>query len=272
MFGVIMKSFCSIAAIALGLLAQVAHAQTAAAPGTADDSAEAEKDLQIEVGVGVAAAPDYQGSKTYRVLPVPNINITYKDRLFAGAQGIGVNIIKSDALTAGVSLRAGSGRKEKRSPALRGLGKVDITAEPTLFAEYKITEKFGLSTDVSKAVNGHKGTRGNVGFTYADALGPLFVSFGPSLAIADRKYMQAYYGVNAVQSLRSGYRVYTPKGGLESVDLNTGVALPLSNKITLSLFGLYSRLLKQPKNAPFIANGVGNANQFSGGLLIGYKF
>ncbi len=66
--------------------------------GFAQTGSESDNDnWSFKVGVGVFAAPEYNGSDELDFLPFPSIEATYKDIFFASViDGIGVNFIREE--------------------------------------------------------------------------------------------------------------------------------------------------------------------------------
>jgi outer membrane scaffolding protein for murein synthesis (MipA/OmpV family) len=171
------------------------------------------------LGAAMAVKPLYDGAKPYRLQPGPVIDIRYRDIAFASlGEGIGVNILRGDNYTAGISVGYDLGRRVRDYPShLHGLG--DIHAAPAfkLFGVYVLSKEFPLvlRADIRRIVGGADGLVGDL-----EAYMPLpgsskkLVMFaGPSLTLASRGYMQKEFGVTASQAVASGYANYSAHGG-----------------------------------------------------------
>lgn len=201
----------------------------AAAASLSPYALAAEPESTFTAGVGVAVVPKYFGADEMQGMPLIDLAYEHRSGFFAGTRdGIG---FRSAAGPFQVSAALGysSGRRERDShrrfgsEALKGMGDVRSSATANLGIGYD----FGfmaLGMKAELALNHRE--RGNRYELAAQvpllADGKDNVALFASLDVADRKNMQTFYGVTAQQSARSGYRVYTPKAGVEKVGL--GVA------------------------------------------------
>jgi MipA family protein len=70
----------------------------------------------------------------------------------------------------------------------------------------------------------------------------LRLTAGLTATVANTKAMQSQFGVDAVQSLRSGYAIYTPGSGLRDVSLQVGGMFDLGTN-TMLMLGVHARSL-----------------------------
>jgi outer membrane scaffolding protein for murein synthesis (MipA/OmpV family) len=177
---------------------------------------------RVVLGAAEVLKPLYDGAQPYRVETGPVIDIRYSDIAFASAgEGLGVNIVRSDKYTAGIAVGYDLGRHmTDYSSHLAGLG--DIASAPVikLFESYVISKTFPLvlRADVRQFVGGAEGIIGDVAvFMPLPGSSKTFAMFaGPSLTLADGRYMQKEFGVSPVQGAASGYRIYGAHGGLNA--------------------------------------------------------
>lgn len=175
------------------------------------------------LGLGAEYQPIFPGSQRYRVQPGPEIDIRYKDLLFASTgEGLGVNVLRGPNWRAGFSITYDLGRRAADyNSHLHGLGNIPVAPEAKLFAEYVISKSFPLviRADVRRALGGSDGWIGDIG-AYLPLPGSserLIMFAGPTLTFADSRWMQSWFGVGLAQSMRSGYRRYDASPGLRSV-------------------------------------------------------
>ena len=90
----------------------------------------------------------------------------------------------------------------------------------------------------------------------------VFLSAGPRLSVTDGTYNQAYFGVNAGQSINSGYAQYYPGAGLRSVGAGTSAVWRIHDQLTLVAFGSYNYLGDLAANSPIVTGPGGSRNQF----------
>ncbi len=232
-------------------------------------------DWTFDVGPGVLWTPRFEGSVDHRVLPIPALELRYRrDRFFVSARdGIGATLLDTHGFKAGPVLRYRFGRDESDSGYLRGLGTIPFTIEGGAFARYDFGRHATAKAEIRRGLGGHDGLSIDLS---ADARLRLdervFLSAGPRLAIADGTYNQAFYGVNADQSARSGYARYDPGFGLRSVGVGAAAVWRLTDKITATAFGSYGRLVDVAAASPIVAGPGGSRDQYTLGTALSYRF
>ncbi|MFT6212560.1 MAG: outer membrane protein [Alphaproteobacteria bacterium] len=243
----------------------------------------------LSVGAGALYTPAFTGSDQYQLSTVPSIRVRYGNAFFASVeQGIGYNAIRKNGWKIGpigryqFSRREGDGGNPFRISgdnitALDGLGDVDGTFELGGFAAYSQRE-FSLRAEVRQGLNGHEGMIGdfnanlnvpifNVPFNQTQR--PTILAFGPRATMVDSNYNQAYFGVNAVQSANSGLRQYNAKAGLLSYGLGATLIIPITDRVTSTIFTGYDRLTGDAGDAPLVQNR-GSQNQAVAGAFLSY--
>jgi outer membrane scaffolding protein for murein synthesis (MipA/OmpV family) len=189
---------------------------------------------QEDAGLALESHPLWEGSKTYRELVGPVLDLRYKDLAFASVgEGLGYNILRNDNFRLGVALGYDLGRLARDDlEHLKGLGDVPSAAVSKLFASYVVSKSFPLvmRADVREFLGGADGMVADL-----DAYLPLpgssekLVMFlGSSVTFADRLHEQTLFGVDPNQAFASGYRNYQAHGGLESA----GVGLTVTRFVT----------------------------------------
>src|SRR5829696_8127684 len=82
-------------------------------------AAQAQGSWSGAVGTGAVTAPKYAGSEEYRTLPIPYVQLNYKDRISAGVlpsgsgAGIGVKLKRTESVAWYASFSGTGGRREK---------------------------------------------------------------------------------------------------------------------------------------------------------------
>ena len=195
----------------------------------------------IALGAGVVSLPKYPGSRARRTEPLPLISLQY-GRFFIGGvpgtgtpAGIGLYVYDDShwKLGAAVSGDIIKPRKESDdSRHLRGLGDINGTVRGNVFASYTL-EWFTLRGSASYDLQDHHNREGLLGSIEAVAryspLTKLTLSAGPSVTFGNRRYMQTFFGIDALQSQRSGYAEFAPEGGMTSAGISLGAGYSLSN-------------------------------------------
>jgi MipA family protein len=252
------------------------------------ENAEREYDWQIAVGGAVVYGPAFLGSKDYQLSALPNVEVRYKDRFFISViDGIGADLIKKDNFRAGPVVKYNAERNENgknvfaiagaRTLALRGLGTVAATAEVGGFAQYD-AGKFSVKAEVRKGIGGHDGLIAEFGARYTTGLMDVkagnqnvVMSIGPRATVVNDAYNQAYYGVDAGQSGRSGLARFDSKGGLLSYGLGATLIVPLTRNFNAVTLGSFDRLSGDAAKSPLVRQR-GSRNQATIGLGLSYEF
>jgi outer membrane protein len=269
-------SFCVLVALAL------------AAPVSSPASAQPADAWSLRAGAGALLSPSFLGARTYQVSAFPALRLAYGDRFFASVEeGIGYTF-QSGALSAGPVVKMAFGRDEdgsspfriagSRTDALRGLGDVSTGAEAGGFLRYR-AGSWTASLELRHGIGGHEAPVGGISVSrvwrfsspFGTANGPGIFTLGPRATFAGRRYAQAYFGVDAGQSLRSGLPVYSPRGGLISYGVGGVAVMPVAPRTALSLIFGYERLGKPAAQAPLVTQR-GSKHQAVVGLFASYEF
>ncbi len=193
---------------------------------------------QYDFGVGLIANPEFQGSDSYRVLPVPYFDVRYVDekgtKTFVNVpQGFGRYFVRERlengnrfALSAAVA----PGFQNRDADDIAGLETFGVGIEARLGAEFEIG-RWSLQAAVAQAVaSGHEGLYGNLSANYRFILGRgAFAGIGPSLRFGNANYMSALYGVTPRESLASGLASFDAGSGLESVAIQGLLSFPVAS-------------------------------------------
>ena len=230
----------------------------------------------MSVGAGPLVTPDFLGARTYRVLPIPALDIRQGENFAVSGLQASYTLLRSRGLTGGANARLRFGQKESNNRvALRGLGGVGAAAEVGGFLDYGAGPWSTRLTVAQDLAGGHGGVVGDLSASYATSLsrtaaGPVMLRAGPSLTIASKRFNTAYFGVDGSQSVRSGLAAYSPGGGVESTGVSATVIAPLSRRVTLIALGGYSRLLAAAADSPRVQLR-GSADQVTAGLFLTYR-
>lgn len=256
--------------LAMGGLALAATPEAAAQ--------EPEPAWQIGLGAGAMVRPDYDGSDDYEVSPVPMLRINYKDRIFLEGPALGANLLNldgprpGDKLQAGPLLRWQMGRDQDDNDALRGLGDVDGSFEIGGFVTYGLGPYSVGLTVMQDAGDGHEGLTAELKGGYQHSFDDSWSMRAEVQATwADDSYTRSYFGIDAGQSARSGYRQHDAGAGFKDVGLSVAVDYALSDSWAVTGQVGYARLLGDAADSP-IVDDEGSANAFSAGIFVGYRF
>ncbi|MFZ4601924.1 MAG: MipA/OmpV family protein [Caulobacterales bacterium] len=262
------------AAVGLALAAAApAFAQVTAPESNIDTLPRfsASGDWRVTVGAAALVGPTFEGADTLRALAVPDIDVRWRNRAFASVRtGVGVNLVTDGGWRVGPYAKLNFGRDEGRSAKLKGLGDVDPTIEVGGFAE-KSWRFARASLEVRQGLGGHEGAVAEVGGDLRFRLSErLAAAAGPRVRFADATYLQAFYGVDAAQSARSGLARFAPESGLESAGLAGALVLRPQPRTTLTLFAEQSRLFGDAAESPLVRLR-GARDQTRLGVAVGYR-
>lgn len=265
------------------LVAQPALAQTAGHPAGPPGRPVPPRDegWSVTVGAAFVVSPVWQGSRDTALSLFPDLRVRYKDSLFASIPGgVGWNAVNRDGWKAGPIGKLRFGRNETRggspfliaggSDALIGLGNIGAAFELGGFVEKRIGAVRGR-VELRQGFGGHEGVVADLSAGYQQRLGRTIVSIGPRASVASMAFMNTYFGIDAVQSQRSGLVRYATSGGLVSYGVGTSVIHPLNRRSALTLFAGVDRLGEKPGHSSLVVER-GRRMQATAGLGYGFRF
>jgi len=216
-------------------------------------------EFRVIAGVGSAIEPIYDGSRAYRVRGGPVINIQFKDIAFLSTgDGIGYNVVHKRGLQLGVSIAYDLGRKERDDYTnLTGMGDKPVSAVPKLFAAWVVSQKFPLVLrgDIRHLLRAGGGSIADLGayFPLPGSSSHLAMFFGPSITVADRRYLQDMYGVTNQESASSRHAAYSIKqGGIEAAGLGFSATWILSRHYIVNIDAAINHLGHLPTDSPLV--------------------
>ena len=184
------------------------------------------EDGQGLAGLAVIAGHEYLGSDERKTLVLPTISYQWANGWFAGTgNGIGYKFHSPPNMQYGLRVTLDLGRDEDDARALAGMGDIDMRPEFGGFFNYFITDEWFLTTSFRYgAGNDRNGSQTDIGIGWSRQLAPQWRgALGVSATYVNSKYMQAFYGVTAQQSARSGYAEYSPGAGWRDIRGNASL-------------------------------------------------
>ena len=222
-------------------------------------------------GAVLLAGREYQGSDESRVRLLPSIDYQWSNGFFAGViNGVGYNASTRPDLAYGVRLTADFGRKERRSAALSGLGDIDARPELGAFLSYSPARSVTLSSSLRwGGGNDRDGLLLDLGAGWSTSLSPA-MQFSTNIATTwvNASHLQSYFGVDAAQSLRSGYGIYRPGSGLRDVRAGATLRYRLTPAWGITASLTRTELLGDAKNSPIVREQGTTSALFT----VGYSF
>ena len=277
------------------LLSSAAAAQQGPAPGvpTSIEAARQQRppaspDWVMTIGIAPIVAPVWQGSRDHGFSIFPDLRINYKDTLFLSIpDGLGWNMINQDGWKIGPLAKIRFRRQQDNggspfliaggSTALQGMGDVGFAGEFGGFAQKSfVGGKLRARAELRQGTGGHDGLIADTNLSWNDRKrdASLLWSAGVRATWASRDFTNAYFGVNAAQSVATGLPVSFTEGGLVSAGVNASLVKPLGRfgkNGAITLFTSYDRLGDVVARSSLIQQR-GQRDQFAVGLAYGYRF
>lgn len=175
---------------------------------------------QVDVGVGVIAGPEFLGNESYRVLPIPFIDIRYGENLFFNVpQGLGGYVVNTRSGKFGFKLGAAlapnfSGRSAGDIP---GLDTINPAIEGRGYAEFSYGAWSLNLTAAQDVGTGHEGFYSDLELGYSKRIGQRgFGRLSGSVRYADDVYLDSFYRITNADSRATGLDRFNPSSGFES--------------------------------------------------------
>lgn len=263
------------------LLASLLGAAVAAAccqPAAAQ--AGSERAFSGSLATGALSTPTYEGSPNRRGLLAPSVSLRYRTQHMGsvelGQRGLVWQFLDDGPVTLGLLAGADPGRKAKDASAasftpgddrLAGMGDVRASALAGAVVGYG---PVSLAYRKSLGRRGHRGTQVELGAEHpVPVTGRLTLSLGGSIAWADRRYMQAYFGVTPEQALASQFGAFTPEAGIQKVQLSLGSEYSLAPAWKLQTQLALARLEGDARLSPLVEDEPAGATGYVG---VAYQF
>jgi outer membrane protein len=270
------KALLAAAALPALFLATSAVAQEAepsAAPASAPESQAEKEPLRARLALGPQVRPRFPGARQDLLLPLYDVSLARGDTPFrfeAADESPSFAVVKGNGFAFGPSVKLEGSRrlKETRLP----VDEVGTSIEAGGFAEFWIGSAVRTRGELRKGLSGHKGLVSDVMVDYVARDGDKWLfSIGPRFTFGDRKYQEAYFGVNPAASARTGLAVYAPDGGIHAVGASATTLFQLDRSWGVYGYAKYERLTADAADSPIIRT-IGSRDQYSGGLALTFTF
>lgn len=232
-------------------------------------------DWKLIVGGTAMMAPDFEGSKDlmFRALPIISLGKAGPEARFTSRNdNISVSLFDNGAVRAGATGKIVFERDDDDSDELEGLDPVRWGVELGGFAEFYPTDWMRVRGEVRHGIRSYSGIVADVAVdAFVDVTNTVRVSAGPRISFASADYFDAYYGVDAEESVASGLSEYDPGGGLKSIGIGGAYDWKTTEKLTTSFFAEYERLMGPAADSSLVEE-KGSPNQFTFGVSASYRF
>lgn len=225
-------------------------------------------------GLGVGAAPDYEGSDDTTGIPLFMFQHNYDSGRFVKLMGpnLKVNLIADKQFSLGPVLNYRMERDDVDNDQVDRMHKVDAAFEAGVFGGVNIDNillGIELLADVSDEHDGYT-AQATAGYRWK-AMPELTLTPGVFVTYADDDYMDTYFGVDSSDAVRSGLPYYSADSGFKDVGVNLIAHYTPWEKWGIMGLASYKALLNDAKDSPLV-DDVGDDNQFMFGLMITYRW
>jgi outer membrane scaffolding protein for murein synthesis (MipA/OmpV family) len=232
-------------------------------------------DWYLTLGASGIVAPNFEGGKKYMFSAAPLVSLGKAGnatRFSSRNDNISLALIDNSGLRAGVVGKILFARDGDDADELKGLNPVRWGGEVGGFAEFYPTDWLRVRGEVRHGIRAHHGVVADIAAdAFYDVTPEIRISGGPRASFASASYFDAYYGVDAQEAVASGLAQYNPGGGLKSAGVGGAVTWKVTDPITASLFGEYSRLTGPAADSSLVRER-GDKNQFMFGVSTTYRF
>lgn len=258
------------------------------APGTSEREQKGTLgEFDVLLGLGAGLAPEYEGGDQYDIVPVPLVDVSWRDRVFLqtrrglgvdfsglGLQvpSLGVNVWRTRTFSLGPYVGYDLGRDDEDSARLAGTGDISGTFEAGAFVEYQ-SRSWRLSADYRQAVtsSGHDGSLITLATAYGGRATPrLGIGAAVAVTYASENYMESYFGVSSAQAASSGLPTYVADAGLKDVTGEVTFRYDVVEDWLAYLVVQWKRLLGDAETSPVV--DPDSENQFFVGALAAYRY
>jgi MipA family protein len=232
-------------------------------------------DWYLTVGATGLVAPDFEGSKNYILSAQPIISLGKAGpaaRFTSRNDNISLGLIDDGGLRAGLAGKILFSRDGDDADELRGLDPVRWGGEAGGFFEFYPLDWLRARAELRHGIRAHNGFVADIAAdAFHDVTPEVRISGGPRVSFASSDYFDAYYGVDAGEAVASGLSQYRPGGGVKSAGLGGAVTWKVTEPMTASLFGEYSRLMGPAADSSLVEER-GSRDQFTIGVSTTYRF
>ncbi|MEM6490798.1 MAG: MipA/OmpV family protein [Pseudomonadota bacterium] len=252
-----------------------------AALSTAPDAVAAEEGAMSGfIFAGPAVTPEFEGAESYDVVPGFVGMVEYDGRsALITPSDLDFDLAPSPRFSIGPSLSYRFARDDVDNARVDRLNDVDAALEIGANAGLNfgglLDEADGLNLGLrltQDVADAHGGFVGRASANYAYPITErLRLTSGLELTAVSDDYADAYFGVSAAESARSGLSAYDAEGGFRDVKFTLLADYALSDRWGVGAFASYARLVGDFADSS-IVNEAGSENQFFALIGLQYRF
>ncbi len=182
-------------------------------------------DWYVSVGGAAFSAPRFEGANSRKLQFAPMFSVGKVGpavRFSSRNDNPSVSLFDNGALRAGIVGKLVTKRDEGTDAELAGLSEVRWGLEAGGFVEVYPTDWLRARAEVRHGIRSHEGVVADLAVdAFTDITPTLRLSGGPRATLASAKFFDAYYGVDAAESAKSGLSQYEPGSGVHSLGAGT---------------------------------------------------
>lgn len=237
-------------------------------------AAEAVSLEQTVLGLGVAFVPDYEGSEDYTTKPLLQASFNWSNGMYFSLLGntARANLIPSKAWHFGPLLRYRAERDDVDNDRVDAMEDVDAAVELGVFLSYSLPNWVFSISAAHDVADAHDGYVVDLGAGYRLQLQKkTMLTVFVQTTYANEDYMDTYFGIDPVDSARSGLPTFSADS--EWKDVGVGVLVNHNFESSWGLMGAvkYTKLLGDASDSP-IVDDEGDDTQWLAGVLVNYRF
>ncbi|NNL43539.1 MAG: MipA/OmpV family protein [Desulfobacterales bacterium] len=229
----------------------------------------------VSIGGGIGIAPDFEGSDYYEAVPLPYVNVKGSNHMSINWLGnkAKANLIPSPIWRGGLVGEYIAERDDVGNDRVDRLEDVDTSIMLGGFIGFEYANWSADIEAMADVADGNDGTIVRLNGGYRIPIDQTWsLSLGAFTTWADDDYMEAYFGIDAANSARSGLSTFDADSGFKDLGLNlTASYKPWEHWGFMGLVS-YKRLIGDAADSPVVDDDYDDKNQFMGGILVFYKF
>lgn len=242
------RVLAGLGVLAIGLLAGT----------TGAEAGQKKQDWKFELGAGAAMIPEYPGSDTFSVRPMPIVDINWKDTVFLTGgrtlglgvdEGLGWNVYKTKNFRVGPLATYYWGSSDRPT----GINDVDPGFQVGAFTEFAF-DHWKLDAKALYGVSGSsEGARLNLGVSWGSKFAKdwtLIVRGDTHIANANE--MKTYWGISPREASDNtkGYSEHDPGVGVEDVGLGFNLRYAVTDEVSIVSVGRFGYLVMDAADSP----------------------
>jgi outer membrane protein len=249
-------------------------------PAAQDATAPTASGLRLTAGLGVAFAPDYEGSDDHTIAPLWNLRVgnLYHPDTYAQVIGPSLrsNLIPDEHWRFGVSGRYLPDYEDVDDSKVNDIEDADQTFlfGVTLGYDFLNGARNDLALEVDAQYDVAEGNGGVVTprLRWASPVGDRMAFAGSiSGTWASEDYMSNRFGISGSDADQSGLDQYDADAGFKNATITGSLTYRLAERWSVTGLAAFSRLFGDAEDSP-IVDDRGDANQLLGGVLVNFTF